>query len=302
MRYFKHLYTSAFTLLLVAGINPATVAQNALAPGDNFKECRNCPTMVVLPAGSFIMGTPADSEYHRDNEIQHEVTIARPFAVSATEVTWDQWEACVRDGACDGLAVDQALRLDFEGEPNPEFEDWGRGTRPVVGVSWYDAQAYVGWLNRKTGLDDAYRVISEAEWEYAARAGTTTAYPWGNELDYNHGNFGQASDGLGPHAEGRDTWLRETAPVASFEPNAFGLYDMHGNAFEWVEDCYLEDLRESTSDGSAVKDGSCNSRGFRSGSFISNAYMHRSGNRVRGYTPDTRGRNYMTIRVAKTLD
>jgi formylglycine-generating enzyme required for sulfatase activity len=211
----------------------------SLRAGEKFRECRNCPQMVVIPAGSFIMGTPEDEEFRRDHEHQHKVTIARPFAVSETEVTWDQWEACVRDGACDGAAVDDALRLDREGKPNEDFEDWGRGTRPVVGVSWYDAQAYVGWLNEKTGNDDLYRLLSEAEWEYAARAGTTTAFPWGDKLDHNYGNFGIPGPGLGGKAEGRDIWLAETSPVASFPPNAFGLYDMHGNAFEWVEDCYL---------------------------------------------------------------
>jgi formylglycine-generating enzyme required for sulfatase activity len=270
-------------------------------PGDVFKECHNCPDMVVLPAGSFTMGTPGDEYHRRDHEAQHLVTIAQPFAVGKTEVTWDQWEACVRDGACDGVAVDQALRLTFAGEPNPDFVDWGRGNRPVVGVSWYDAQAYVGWLNNKTGKDDKYRVISEAEWEYAARAGTTTAYPWGDTLDHNYGNFGKEEPGLGPKAEGRDVWLDQTAPVGSFPPNAFGLHDMHGNAFEWVEDCYLADLSATANDASANKEGSCSSRMFRSGSFISNPYMHRSGNRVRGYRPDTRGRNYLTIRVALTL-
>jgi formylglycine-generating enzyme required for sulfatase activity len=184
----------------------------------------------------------------------------------------------------------------------PEYIDHGRGNRPVVGVSWYDAQAYVGWLNRKTGSDDTYRLLSEAEWEYAARAGTTTAYPWGDKLDHNYGNFGIAGPGLGGKAEGRDVWLAQTSPVASFPANAFGLHDMHGNAFEWVEDCYNADLRELPADGSAQKQGNCSSRMFRSGSFISNPYMHRSGNRVRGYVPTTRGRNYMTIRVAKTLE
>lgn len=273
-----------------------------LNTGDTFKECRHCPEMVVLPAGSFIMGTPETEDHRREREWQHEITFAKPFAVSKTEVTWDQWEACVRDSVCDGIAVEKALHLTFEGEPEPDFVDWGRGLRPVVGVSWYDAQAYVGWLNKKIASDDTYRLLSEAEWEYAARAGTTTAYPWGDTLDYNYGNFGKEADGLGPNAEGRDEWLEQTAPVASFPANAFGLHDMHGNAFEWVEDCYLADLSTAANDGSANKNGSCNSRMFRSGSFISNAYMQRSGNRVQGYTPDTRGRNYLTIRVAKTLD
>jgi formylglycine-generating enzyme required for sulfatase activity len=172
----------------------------------------------------------------------------------------------------------------------------------VVGVNWYDAQHYVGWLNRKTGNDDAYRLPSETEWEYAARAGTQTIYPWGEEIDHDYGNFGLDGHELGPLASGRDVWENETAPVGSFPPNGFGLYDMHGNAFEWMEDCYLEDLRSVPSDGSANKNGSCNTRMFRSGSFISNPYMHRSGNRVRGYPPTTRGRNYLTIRVAKTLE
>ena len=277
------------------------VGSASMRPGQVFRECRNCPEMVVIPAGSFVMGSPEGEEFRRDHEHQHKVTIARPFAVSKTEVTWDQWEACVRDGACDGTAVEAALRLDTEGKPKKDFEDWGRGTRPVVGVSWYDAQAYVGWLNRKTGNDDAYRLLSEAEWEYAARAGTTTAFPWGDKIDHNYGNFGIPGPGLGGKADGRDVWLDQTAPVASFPPNAFGLYDMHGNAYEWVEDCYFADLRNGPSDGSANKQGSCNTRVFRSGSFISNPMMHRSGNRVRGYVPTTRGRNYLTIRVAKTL-
>lgn len=294
-----HLLLSAVTVYLFS----VAIAANAagLMPGDTFQECANCPEMVVIPPGTFTMGTPDDEYHHEADEHLHQVTIPDAFAVSATEVTWDQWETCVRDGACDGEAVDAALRLDFEGNPNPDFVDWGRGSRPVVGVNWYDAQHYVGWLNRKTGNDDAYRLLSEAEWEYAARAGTTTTYPWGDELDWDYGNFGKEEPGLGPKAEGRDVWLEETAPVASFPPNGFGLYDMYGNAFEWLEDCYLEDLTNSANDGSANKEGTCATRMFRSGSFISNPYMHRSGNRIRGYPPMTRGRNYLTIRVAKTL-
>lgn len=324
----------------------ATKSSPSMQAGTVFQECRNCPEMIVIPAGKFMMGTPDTEANRREHEHLHEVTIARPFAVSRTEVTWDQWEACVRDGMCDGVAVETALRTPATPAPRPataanaggapaataapaaaggapaaaagaappagvaaaaggagasEYVDHGRGTHPVVGVSWYDAQAFVGWLNKKTGSDDAYRLLSEAEWEYAARAGTTTAYPWGDKLDHNYGNFGIEGPGLGGKAEGRDVWLAQTAPVASFPPNDFGLYDMHGNAFEWVEDCYNADLRELPADGSAHKQGNCNSRMFRSGSFISNPYMHRSGNRVRGYVPTTRGRNYMTIRVAKTL-
>ena len=104
--------------------------------------------MMVLPAGKFTMGSPADEPERRETEHQHSVTFARPFAIATTTVTWDQWEACVRDRACDGAAVDIALRTrEQDGQPNPDYKDWGRGSRPVVGVSWYDAQAFVGWLN-----------------------------------------------------------------------------------------------------------------------------------------------------------
>ncbi len=270
--------------------------------GQTFKECRNCPEMIVIPAGTFTMGSPADEPERRDNEHQHMVTIPRPFAVGRTEVTWDQWEACVRDRGCDGIAVEAALRSKENGEPNPDFKDWGRGTRPVVGVSWFDAQTYVGWLNRKTGGDDVYRLLSDAEWEYTARAGTTTAYPWGAAIDHNHGNFGLSGHELGPKAEGRDQWLAETAPVASFPPNAFGVYDMHGNVFEWIEDCYEVDRAHAPEDGAADKQGNCATRMFRSGSFISNPYMHRSAKRTAPYPSTRRGRNYLGFRVAKTLE
>ncbi|HJR71379.1 MAG TPA: SUMF1/EgtB/PvdO family nonheme iron enzyme [Gammaproteobacteria bacterium] len=276
-------------------------ARAALKPGQAFKECRNCPEMVVLPPGTVTIGSPPDEPLRRDNEPQKEITIRDAFALSKTAVTWDQWEACVRDRGCDGIAIDTALRTGENGQPNPDYRDWGRGTRPVVGVSWYDAQAFVGWLNAKTGEDDAYRLPSEAEWEYAARAGTTTAWPWGTELDYEHGNFGVESGGLGGKAEGRDVWVNETAPVASFPPNAFGLYDMHGNIFEWTEDCYEADRAHTPADGTANKEGNCANRVFRNGTFTSNAYMQRSARRGAPYPATLRGRNYLGFRVAKTL-
>jgi formylglycine-generating enzyme required for sulfatase activity len=270
-------------------------------PGHTFKECRNCPEMVVLPGGTFTIGSPADEPLRRDNEPQMVISFSRPFAMARTAVTWDQWEACVRDDWCDGIAVEKALTTLDNGEPNPNFTDWGRGTRPVVGVSWYDAQAFVGWLNAKTGSDDAYRLPSEAEWEYAARAGTTTAFPWGREIDHDYGNFGK-EQGLGGKVEGRDAWLDETAPAASFPPNAFGLYDMHGNIFEWTEDCYEADRVHTPADGSANKEGNCANRIFRSGTFLSNPYMQRSARRGAPYPATQRGRNYLGFRVVKSLD
>ena len=306
MRAWHRFVIAAATAAILASA-PTSQGQNdegsrAVAkPGQTFKECRNCPEMTVLPSGKVKIGSPLDEPLRRDNEPQKEITFSRPFAISRTAVTWDQWEACVRDRWCDGIAIDTALRLGQNGEPNPEYRDYGRGTRPVVGVSWYDAQAFAGWLNWKTGEDDAYRLPSEAEWEYAARAGTTTAFPWGAELDHDYGNFGQAAGGLGGKAEGRDTWVDETAPVASFPANAFGLYDMHGNIFEWTEDCYEADRAHAPADGSANKEGNCANRVFRNGTFMSNPYMQRSARRGAPYPATQRGRNYLGFRIAKTL-
>ena len=126
-------------------------AKTPVKPGATFKECRNCPDMVVIPSGSSTIGSPADEPERRDNEPQKRITIARPYAIGKTEVTWDQWEACVRDRWCDGIAVENALRTNEDGTPIANFVDWGRGTRPVIGVSWFDAQTFVGWLNSKTG-------------------------------------------------------------------------------------------------------------------------------------------------------
>jgi formylglycine-generating enzyme required for sulfatase activity len=272
----------AASLAQAQSARPAGVRAGTVKPGQSFKECRNCPDMVVLPPGTFLMGSPADEPDRRDNEVQKKITFARPFAIARTEVTWDQWEACVRDRWCDGLGVEESLRTNEDGTPNKTFVDWGRGTRPVVGPSWFDAQTFVGWLNWKTGGDDAYRLPSEAEWEYAARAGTTTAYPWGAKLDHNYGNFGGPGPGLGGKAD--------------------GLHDMHGNVFEWVEDCFEADRANTPVDGSANKQGNCANRVFRDGTFLSNPYMQRSARRGAPYPATRRGRNYLGFRVAKTLD
>jgi formylglycine-generating enzyme required for sulfatase activity len=282
---------------------PASAAGKRAKPGTLIKECRNCPELVVLAPGTYMMGSP-ESEPERDkDEPQRRVSIARPFAIATTQVTWNQWEACVRDNWCEGAEIDEALRSNPDGSRNPQYKDYGRGTRPAVGMSWYDAQIFVGWLNWKTGNDDAYRLPSEAEWEYAARAGTTTAYPWGDTIDYNHGNFGMRGNGArGPYAEAGDKWGDETAPVGSFPPNAWGLYDMHGNVFEWAQDCYEADLARAPVDGSASTEGDCLVRVFRNGTFTSNPYMHRSARRGAPYAANTRGRNYLGFRVAKSLD
>ena len=193
---------------------------------DIFRECAECPEMVVVPAGSFTMGSP-ESELGRDgNESpQHTVTFANPFAVGRFVVTFDEWDACAKDHGC---------RTDLDDQR------WGRGRRPVINVSWNDAKVYVAWLSKKTG--QPYRLLSEAEYEYATRAGTQTAFPWGDRDLPGKANCRLCKTPWSPV---------ETAPVGSFAANTFGLYDMVGNVWHWVEDCYHRNYHHSPDDGSA---------------------------------------------------
>src|SRR5665213_2398891 len=213
----------------------STERERALGPQEKFQECSICLRMVVVPAGEGSIGSS-----HEDEQPLHGVRIAHPFAVSEHEVTFDEWEACVALGSC------------------PEVSDSGRGrgTRPVINVSWIDAKGYVGWLAKHTGK--RYRLLSEAEWEYAARAGSEKAFPWGESLGSGNANC----DGCGSKGD-NDT----TAPVESFPANKFGLYDMIGNVWEWVEDCYHDSYEEAPVDGSPVSNGDCSRRIARGGSW-----------------------------------
>lgn len=289
-------------VLAMAGRSAVCINADAADPlASVFKDCSTCPEMVIIPPGTFIMGSP-ETEKDRDaDEGQHAVVIAYSFAVSKGPITWDQWDACVRDGVCDGPSVEAALRLDRDGKPIQNYVDHVRGNHPVVGVSWWDAQAFIHWLNRKIGKDE-YRLLSESEFEYAARAGTTTVYGWGNEPSHDYANYGKdAGQDVGGMAEGRDTWVNSTSPACSFPTNAYGLCDMYGNVYQWVDDCYESDFALLPTDGSAVKSGNCAVRGFRSNSFESNTKTLRSANRAFVYAPNTRGRNYLGFRVAKTI-
>ena len=218
------------------------------------------PEMVVVPAGSFLMGEPADEEGRdHDEGPVHRVTIDTPFAVGVYEVTFAEWDRCVRAGGCGGY--------------RPDDEGWGRGRRPVIHVSWKDAQAYVAWLSGESGA--RYRLLSEAEWEYVARAGSETAYSWGNSIGRNRANC----DGCGSR------WDNErTAPVGSFQANAFGLYDVHGNILEWVEDCWNDSYAGAPTDGSAWEQGHCHTRVLRGGSWVNYPWNLRSANRYRKTT------------------
>ena len=212
-----------------------TVFRDALSSGGEG------PAMVVLPTGRFRMGD-LDGDGFRNERPVHTVTISRRIAMGQYPVTFQEYDRFV--------AATDAERPDDSG--------WGRGRRPVINVSWEDAEAYAAWLSEQTGK--RYRLPSESEWEYAARAGTETAYSWGNEIGVNRANC----DDFGSKWSGE-----QTSPVGSFAPNGFGLYDMHGNVWEWVEDCWHKNYKGAPSDGSVwTSGGNSAKRVVRGGCFM----------------------------------
>jgi formylglycine-generating enzyme required for sulfatase activity len=265
----EHIYA-------VANVTALKRAQErALKPRDAFKECTDCPEMIVVPAGLFTMGSPSNETVRWNAEgPQHDVTIAKPFAVSKFELTFAEWDACVAYGDC---------------VPHVPDNGFGRGRQPVIFVSWDDAQSYVAWLSRVTGRP--YRLLTEAEYEYAARAGTQTAYPWGDEIGKNNANC----DGCGTQ------WDRkQPAPVASFAANQFGLYDMVGNVWEWVEDCFHPHYDGAPADGSAWPADNCSHRVVRGGAWGAVPRFLRSAQRV-WWAPGHRSWD-VGFRVGRTLD
>jgi formylglycine-generating enzyme required for sulfatase activity len=252
----------------------STAKEHALKAGDSFKECaQDCPVMVVVPAGTFIMGRgPPDTE-----RPLHPVTFAKSFAVSKYELTFADWEACVTGGGCNGY--------------RPSDQRWGRGTRPAINVSWNDAQAYVAWLSAVTGR--TYGLLSESQYEYAARAGTTVAYPWGDDVGKNNANC----NGCGSQWDNK-----ATAPVGSFAANKFGLYEMVGNISEWTEDCAHSNYKNAPEDGSSWKgndDGDCSDHIVRGGNWFTPPFLVRSASRDE-YSTVFRG-SFIGFRVARIL-
>ena len=246
------------------------------APGTVFRDCPNCPEMVVIPAGTFLMGSPADAKDAAGNEFpQHRVTLAKPFALGKYELTFVEWRSCMAAAACP--------------IPGPRDEGWGQGRRPVINVSWHDAKAYIAWLSRKTGK--AYRLPSEAEWEYAARAGAATPYAWGGDVGRNKANCSECASESGG---------KMTAPAGSFAPNRFGLHDMHGNVWEFVEDCWNGNYRGAPDDGRPWLSGECTHRVLRGGSVFFGARYSRATARLR-YVPKVPFRD-IGFRLARSLD
>jgi formylglycine-generating enzyme required for sulfatase activity len=230
--------------------------QPSLDPGEIFRDCEACPELVVVPPGDFTMGSN-DTPYEKP---EHPIVIKRAFAIGRREVTFAEWDQCADAGVC---------------KHRPDDHGWGRGDRPVINVAWDDAKLFVAWLAQKTG--QKYRLPSEAEWEYAARAGTKTPFWWGRDAGTGHAQC----DNCGSPT------TKQVAVTGSYRPNGFGLYDSAGNAAEWVEDCWNENYRNAPRDGAAWISGDCRLRVLRGGNFLSKATEIRSAARFR-YDVDVR--------------
>ena len=244
---------------------PAGAQNESFEAGKVF---RDCPEMVVIPDGTFKMG----SNRGRNNEKPvREVSIAKAFAMSTTEVTFDHWSLCVRAGEC----------------ATPDDHKWGRGKRPVINIAWRSAIAYAEFLSQHTGK--VYRLPTEAEWEYAARAGTRTRYWWGNKPGKNRANCRKCGT----------EFYKQSAPVRSFKPNAFGLYDMNGNVWEWVQDCFWQDYRGAPTDASPREGDDCRRRTVRGGSWYYIAKLMSSAYRT-SFPPSNASYN-IGIRLVREL-
>lgn len=289
---------------------PVRVAEApAWQAGQIIRDCSDCPQMVVVPAGQFVMGSPGSESGRSAGETPHLVTLARPFALGKYEVTFDDWNVCVAARACSAL----------------QNEGWGEGRRPVIHVSWEQAVGYTEWLSEKTGKK--YRLPSEAEWEYAARAGSDKARFWGSSPD-RACQFANVRDQTysrlslepfqGWQIRNPATWegfktlhapafdcedgYQNTAPVGSFKPNAFGLHDMLGNVWEWVEDCYGP-YEGAPVDGSPrIQGGDCALRVSRGGSWHSyGGYAQFVRSAVRDLNAPTGRNDHLGFRLARTL-
>ncbi len=267
-----------------APVRPGGGQRVDFPPGKVFRDCADCPEMVVVPAGSFTMGSPATEPGRSDAEgPQHRVTIAKPFAVGKYEVTQAEWQAVMGNSPSR-----------FKGDRHP-----------VEQVSWDDAQEFIRRLNAKvrsatrvsTGGDGPYRLLTEAEWEYVARAGTATPFSTGQTITTDQANF----EGNGTYnGSAKGTYRQQTVSVGSFQANAFGLHDMHGNVWEWVEDCWHDNYTGAPENGSAWTTGECKYRVLRGGSWVDDPRHLRSARRSL-YEPVIRNYDAFGFRLARTF-
>lgn len=316
--------TLPLVLLLSSGVFAASQTTPGpgatLRPGQSFRDCADCPEMVVIPAGSFMMGAPDDELGRQDKEGPQRRVRIHQFAAGKLDVTRGQWAAFAA-----ATARRTATGCAFTGRNGNRFDPAGAwnslgfaqdDSHPVVCVTWADAQDFIRWLSQRTG--QKYRLLTEAEWEYAARAGTTTPFPWGSTASHENANYG-TEDNFNGLALGRDQWVN-TSPAGAFPANAFGLHDMHGNVLQWVQDCY-SGYAGSPADGSAyetdvqLQEGmfpfmagtrSCAYRMLRGGDWGNPPRMIRSAFRNLAPPPKSTLEAYRSggvgFRVARTLD
>jgi formylglycine-generating enzyme required for sulfatase activity len=262
------------------GVQPLTPEiEAALKPRDSFKECDVCPEMVVVPKGSFTMGTPmTEVDRYKGEDPLHRVTLARPFAVGRFTISFDEWDACLADGGCDG---------------NKGDDKFGRGRMPAQGITFDAAKSYLAWLSRKVGR--TYRLSSESEREYFTRAGTTTAFWFGKTISSQNANYAAGTPyGGGP----RGVDSKGPAVVDSYAPNPFGLYQVHGNVWEWTEDCFNKRYTEDTpTDSAPWLEGDCTKHMVRGGLWNWSADKSRS-----GYRDDNYFGSGNSFRVVRTLN
>jgi formylglycine-generating enzyme required for sulfatase activity len=270
----------------------------------SFRDCEDCPEMVVVPAGHFVMGSPENEAEREELEgPQHEVTLAAPFAVGRYHVTRDQYARFVAATGYQGGSACLSKSEDGKGDwVNREGRGWRfagfaqTGDHPAVCISWDDAQAFAAWLSSKTGR--AYRLLTEAELEYVTRAGTTTPFWWGSSITPDQANYdgNYVYEGGGSKGEYRE----KTLPVKSFKPNPWGLYQVHGNVWSWVEDCWHNDYSGAPLDGSPWITKQCDRRVLRGGSWDN---VPRSLRAARRDFDRPGGRfDYVGFRLARTLD
>jgi formylglycine-generating enzyme required for sulfatase activity len=263
------------------GIQPLTPElEQALRPKDSFKECDVCPEMVVVPKGAFMMGTPiTEVDRAKGEDPLHRVSFAKPFAVGRFTISFDEWDACLADGGC--------------GDIKGDGKGFGRGRMPVQGINFEAAKSYLAWLSKKVGR--TYRLPSESEREYFTRAGTTTPFWFGNTISPQDANYRAAT----PYANGpRGDDSKGPVVVDSYAPNPFGIYQVHGNVWEWTEDCYNKRYtQDKPGDGSPWLDGNCTKRMARGGYWLDLPDKIRSGAR---YGTDTAAG--LSFRVVRTLN
>ena len=283
----------------------ASAVGQPLGGVETIRDCPDCPLLALLPAGSFTMGSDGGPPATAREMPARVVTLESPAALGVTEVTRAQFDRFVAatghtvPAGCfgwDGNRFGPLADADWRSPGFAQGDD-----EPVVCVGWNDAVAYAQWLSAGTGLP--YRLPTEAEWEYAARAGTGTERPWGDGVPCDHANLhdatGQALNGLGVDPVDCDDGYARTAPVGSFAANPFGLHDMLGNVFEWTADCWHDDYTEAPTDGTARVEAGCSRHALRGGAWKDDLGTVRAGTRV-GLPADFRSQ-YFGFRIARDV-